>query len=322
MSSQRRGGLAESLLRLASGGEGAGRGASGAGEPEAAASAAADANATSTSAIATTANIFNPTGTLSSNESTPRMQQAIVGSPFPFVLRQPQQPRRGGGGDAHAPATTTTGFAAPVFPAAAPAAARNSTTLLSAAASLEEPLLSGEVPQAAASAAVSDAGDLEAGTTRDGERRGAPAAGAGQQQQQQQQTATAAAAAANAPAARTTTTKTGGSLATDLVYGAINALVGLPTLVSFSIIVYGTRAVYRPYLPDVAKLAFLASAVHQAVFCALSSLPFAVAQAQDTPLIILAAIAAGVADECAKVGASAAATALATLAAATFLVGE
>ena len=195
--SQRRGGLAESLLRMGSGGGGgvsgerAGRSGGGGDEPSeaAASSAAADvtANSTSTSATATAANIFNPTGTVSSNESTPRMQHAIVGSPFPFVLRQHSHHHKRHG-EAHAPATTTTGFAAPPPPPVA-------SSTLSAAASLEEPLLSGEFPHAAATAAaVPEVADLESGT-RDGERRaaGAGTAGTGQQRQQQQPSTAAAA---------------------------------------------------------------------------------------------------------------------------------
>ena len=240
--SQRLGGLAESLLRLGSGGgEGAGRAGSG-GEPESASSALA-AVAASADEEGSAPTFFNPTGTVSSNESTPRMQQAIVGSPFPFLLRQqPHHHHRGRqGGDAHAPATTTTGFAAPAS--------------FSSAASLEEPLLSVEgVPQTAA--AAPEFGDLEAGKRNGEQRRAAAEAGATGPTEQQQEPAAAAAtagsasasasAAADAASAKRLRTK---ELVTSLVYGAINALVGLPTLVSFSIIVYGTRAVYRPYVP-------------------------------------------------------------------------
>ena len=242
--SQRLGGLAESLLRLGSGGgEGAGRAGSG-GEPESASSALA-AVAASADEEGSAPTFFNPTGTVSSNESTPRMQQAIVGSPFPFLLRQqPHHHHRGRqGGDAHAPATTTTGFAAPAS--------------FSSAASLEEPLLSVEgVPQTAA--AAPEFGDLEAGKRNGEQRRAAAGAGATGPTEQQQEPAAAAAtagsasasasasAAADAASAKRRRTK---ELVTSLVYGAINALVGLPTLVSFSIIVYGTRAVYRPYVP-------------------------------------------------------------------------
>lgn len=240
--SQRLGGLAESLLRLGSGGgEGAGRAGSG-GEPESASSALA-AVAASADEEGSAPTFFNPTGTVSSNESTPRMQQAIVGSPFPFLLRQqPHHHHRGRqGGDAHAPATTTTGFAAPAS--------------FSSAASLEEPLLSVEgVPQTAA--AAPEFGDLEAGKRNGEQRRAAAGAGATGPTEQQQEPAAAAAtagsasasasAAADAASAKRLRTK---ELVTSLVYGAINALVGLPTLVSFSIIVYGTRAVYRPYVP-------------------------------------------------------------------------
>ena len=66
------------------------------------------------------------------------------------------------------------------------------------------------------------------------------------------------------------------------------------------------------------------SALHQAAFAALSSMPFAVGQVQDVGLIFLSAIASAVVDQCSAAGLSGAdtlATALASLTTATFIVG-
>lgn len=51
---------------------------------------------------------------------------------------------------------------------------------------------------------------------------------------------------------------------------------------------------YAPYLGQLAKLAFLASAVHQAVFTVFSTLPFAVGQVRSawTPEVMVSAHAA------------------------------
>lgn len=56
---------------------------------------------------------------------------------------------------------------------------------------------------------------------------------------------------------------------------------------------------YEAYLPQLAKLAFLASAVHQAVFLLFSTLPFAVGQVQDVGLIFLSAMASSISARCA-----------------------
>jgi hypothetical protein len=66
------------------------------------------------------------------------------------------------------------------------------------------------------------------------------------------------------------------------------------------------------------------SALHQAAFAALSSMPFAVGQVQDVGLIFLSAIASAVVDQCSAAGLSGAdtlSTALASLTTATFIVG-
>lgn len=55
---------------------------------------------------------------------------------------------------------------------------------------------------------------------------------------------------------------------------------------------------YEPHLPQLAKLAFLASAIHQTVFLLSSTLPFAVGQVQDVGLIFLSAMASSIAVRC------------------------
>lgn len=94
-------------------------------------------------------------------------------------------------------------------------------------------------------------------------------------------------------------------------------------MVSFAAIVW-RRAPYAPHLAALAKLAFLSSGLHQAVFTLLSSLPYAVGQVQDVGLLLLSAMTADIAER-ARVeqapAAAAVATALVTLAAATAFTG-
>lgn len=84
--------------------------------------------------------------------------------------------------------------------------------------------------------------------------------------------ASAAGAAASAHA-------TGQQLTKAVVFGAINATAGIPALVAYAAIVF-KHPVYEPYLDLLCKLFFLSSAVHQAVFCLMSALPFAMGQVQ------------------------------------------
>eukprot|EP00884_Botryococcus_braunii_P016374 jgi/Botrbrau1/341/Bobra.0022s0295.1 len=82
------------------------------------------------------------------------------------------------------------------------------------------------------------------------------------------------------------------------VFGAINSVVAIPAMISFTAIIYQDE-VYEAYLPQLAKLAFLSSAVHQTVFLLSSTLPFAVGQVQDVGLIFLSAMASSIAARCA-----------------------
>ncbi|BDA44720.1 Uncharacterized protein C24H6.11c [Coccomyxa sp. Obi] len=117
--------------------------------------------------------------------------------------------------------------------------------------------------------------------------------------------------------------KKGSQMSNDILYGFINAIVGAPTMISFAAIIFQDD-LYAPYLGQLAKLAFLASAVHQAVFTIFSTLPFAVGQVQDVGLIFLSAMATSIAHLCEKNGYDpheALGTSLLTLAISTFIVG-
>ncbi|KAK9810835.1 hypothetical protein WJX73_000129 [Symbiochloris irregularis] len=109
----------------------------------------------------------------------------------------------------------------------------------------------------------------------------------------------------------------------DILYGIINSIVGVPTMISFAAIIF-KAPLYSAYLGQMAKLAFLASAVHQFVFTFASNLPFAVGQVQDVGLIFLSAMATSIAEEGKAKGDAKAeilGTTLITLALATTLVG-
>jgi len=108
-----------------------------------------------------------------------------------------------------------------------------------------------------------------------------------------------------------------------LSLGAVNGLVGLPTMVAFAAIVYKDRA-FNPDLGGLARLAFLASGLQQVVFSARSRLPYAVGQVQDVGLILLSSMASSVAAQCRAAGVSreaAVAAAVWSASVATFGVG-
>lgn len=73
------------------------------------------------------------------------------------------------------------------------------------------------------------------------------------------------------------------------IYGMINFIVCVPTLISYAAIVFRVPA-FGPDMPTLTKLFFLSSAVHQLIFTCLSTLPFAVGQVQDVGLIFLSQI--------------------------------
>eukprot|EP00884_Botryococcus_braunii_P017697 jgi/Botrbrau1/4610/Bobra.60_2s0095.1 len=107
-------------------------------------------------------------------------------------------------------------------------------------------------------------------------------------------------AAGDSPLA-TTKKKKGEGLMHVLLYGVINSIVGIPTMISFAAIIFQDK-LYAPYLGQLAKMAFLASGVHQLVFTLCSTLPFAVGQVQDVGLIFLSAMATSIASTCIEQG--------------------
>ncbi|KAL4547721.1 hypothetical protein Ndes2526B_g06954 [Nannochloris sp. 'desiccata'] len=105
--------------------------------------------------------------------------------------------------------------------------------------------------------------------------------------------------------------------------GLINAIIGMPVMLSFTAIIFRHRF-FDPYISPLVKVVFLSSALHQAVFAAGSSMPFAVGQVQDVGLIFLSAMASGVVEDCKEAGIGdldTLATALMTLTVATTTVG-
>ncbi|KAK9845864.1 hypothetical protein WJX81_004564 [Elliptochloris bilobata] len=109
----------------------------------------------------------------------------------------------------------------------------------------------------------------------------------------------------------------------EITYGVINAVVGIPEMISFAAIIFKDD-LYTPWLGQLSKLAFLGSAMHQLVFTIMSSLPFAVAQVQDVSLIFQSAMATSIAAMCTAAGfkaEEALGTSLLTLVIATFVVG-
>lgn len=85
------------------------------------------------------------------------------------------------------------------------------------------------------------------------------------------------------------------------LYGTICAIVNLPSLVSFTGIVF-FAPVFFAKMPQLVKMFYLASAIQQAVFVLVGTLPFAVGQVQDVGLIILSSMAQSIASRCAADG--------------------
>jgi len=87
------------------------------------------------------------------------------------------------------------------------------------------------------------------------------------------------------------------------VFGLINFIVTVPTLISYAAIVFRRKEFSdNGDMPSLTKLFFLSSVVHQFVFTMMSSLPFAIGQVQDVGLIFLSQIATSVLLEATKLG--------------------
>lgn len=82
-----------------------------------------------------------------------------------------------------------------------------------------------------------------------------------------------------------------------ITYGAINATIVLPVIMSFGAIIYRDDA-FAPYIPVLVKLTIISGVVHQLCFSTFSSLPFAVGQVQDAGLIFLSGMASNVVAYC------------------------
>lgn len=70
-----------------------------------------------------------------------------------------------------------------------------------------------------------------------------------------------------------------------VVFGLINAAVGLPALIAFAAIVF-QAPVFTPYLGSLCKMFFFSSGIHQLVFVAMSSLPFAIGQVRTATALV------------------------------------
>ncbi|RHY30459.1 hypothetical protein DYB32_004305 [Aphanomyces invadans] len=77
------------------------------------------------------------------------------------------------------------------------------------------------------------------------------------------------------------------------VYGAVNAVILVPLMISFAQIIF-RDPVFQPYLSELVKLTMVSGAIHQLCFSVSSTLPFAVGQVQDAGLIFLSAIASSI----------------------------
>ena len=82
------------------------------------------------------------------------------------------------------------------------------------------------------------------------------------------------------------------------MYGVINAVVCAPVMIGFAAIIFRHKAFHEDpaVYADLVKLVIFSSVVHQVVFTATSSLPFAIGQVQDAGLIFLSQIACQIAD--------------------------
>jgi hypothetical protein len=75
-----------------------------------------------------------------------------------------------------------------------------------------------------------------------------------------------------------------------ILYGIINATIVIPVILSFATIIY-RDPIFAPYLHSLIQLTLFSSIIHQLVFSACSTLPFAIGQVQDAGLIFLSNMA-------------------------------
>ena len=107
--------------------------------------------------------------------------------------------------------------------------------------------------------------------------------------------------ATKAPAAAPAALEESGATAAfkAILYGFINTIVVTPVMIGFCAIIFRHEAFHRDpaVYAQLVKLCLFSSAVHQAVFTATSSLPFAIGQVQDAGLIFLSKMACDLANE-------------------------
>ena len=82
-----------------------------------------------------------------------------------------------------------------------------------------------------------------------------------------------------------------------IMYGAINAIIVLPVIMSFGSIIFHDEF-FKPYLPVLVELTVISGVVHQIMFSTFSMLPFSVGSVQDAGLIFLSTIASGIVRYC------------------------
>lgn len=73
------------------------------------------------------------------------------------------------------------------------------------------------------------------------------------------------------------------------MYALLNTLMSVPALYGYASVIFNHDA-FQPYIAVLTKLSLWSSAVHQLVFVAFSSLPFAKAEVQDAGLLFLSCI--------------------------------
>ena len=110
------------------------------------------------------------------------------------------------------------------------------------------------------------------------------------------------------------------SILTDVMYGAVNAVMCIPVMISFTSIIFRDPA-FASSLPKLVKLVLFSSMVHQIAFTLCSSLDFAVGQVQDAGLIFLSSMADSVVQIVGPDSPNTISTTLAVLATATASLG-
>mmetsp|Transcript_15625 Transcript_15625/g.43700 ORF Transcript_15625/g.43700 Transcript_15625/m.43700 type:complete len:952 (-) Transcript_15625:452-3307(-) len=78
-----------------------------------------------------------------------------------------------------------------------------------------------------------------------------------------------------------------------VVFGAVNTIVSLPSMVAFANIIFKSPK-FAPWMPIIVRFLFLAAGVHQFAFVLRSKVPGAIGQVQDVGLIFLSAMTSSI----------------------------